>query len=108
MANQRGYEYKKNWFKSNLVAIPAGIAGNCSACVFRNALAYCKNMSCTYYDCEHDFIESVYWCGTQTHANIGMWTELRNFFDTTPSPQIREISNEIVTTSVLEKIQKSR
>ncbi|MBQ6736812.1 MAG: hypothetical protein IJQ90_05015 [Alphaproteobacteria bacterium] len=108
MAEGREYKYKKNWFKNNLVAIPAGVFGNCSACVFRNAIAYCKNMACTYYDGENDFIESVYWRGVQTNAIVGMWPELRNFFDTTPAPRIREISNDIMTKSVLEKIQKTR
>lgn len=108
MAGQREYKYKKNWFKNNLVAIPAGIVGNCSACVFRNAPAYCKNMACTYYDGEHDFIESVYWRSVQTYANVSMWPELRIFFDTTPVQKIRDISNDIMTKSVLEKIQKSR
>lgn len=99
---------KQNWFKNNFVAVPAGVTGNCSACIFRSAPGYCKNMACTYYDGENDFIESVYWVGVQTHASVGMWTELRNFFDTTPSQKIRDISNDIMTKSVLEKIKKSR
>lgn len=102
------YKHFKNWFKNNLYAIPAGIVGNCSACLFRNAPGYCKNMACTYYDSKHDLIESVYWISAQTHANVSMWPELRNFFDAMPPQRIRDVSNDIMTQSVTEKIQKTR
>ena len=106
MFSEREYDHRKNWFKDNLTAIPGGVVGNCSACVFRNAPLYCAKMSCTYFDNESDFIETVYWRGAQTHANIATWTELRKWFDTTPPREIMNISNEVLFATV--SAQKSR
>ena len=101
MTAQKEYKYPKNWLKNNLIAIPTGfIGGNCSPCIFRNAPNYCKNMTCTYND-EHG--GSVYWIGRETHANIGTWEELRQFFDTTPKQKIRDISYEIMKKAILLK-----
>ena len=98
------YKYPKNWFKHNLIAIPTGFpGGNCSACIFRNAPKYCEKMSCVYVDSASDLIdiESVYWIGRETHANIATWTELKNFFNTIPKQRIRDISNDIKNRAVL-------
>lgn len=100
------YKYKKDWFAKNLVAVPCGVVGNCSACVFCDAPLYCAKMSCTYFDNESDFIETVYWRGAQTHANLAMWAELRKWFDTTPPREIMNISNEVLFATV--SAQKSR
>ncbi|MBR4624629.1 MAG: hypothetical protein IKO56_03725, partial [Alphaproteobacteria bacterium] len=53
-------------------------------------------------------MESVYWIGRETHANIGTWTELVDFFNTVPKQKIREISNSVVTKAVLEARQKNK
>ena len=104
------YKYPKNWFKHNLIPVPTGSPiGNCSACLFRNnAPKYCEYLACTYLNVppDSDYIESVYWIGRETHANIGTWTELNNFFKTTPKQRIRDISNDVMTKAVLAK--KSR
>lgn len=100
------YKYPKNWFKHNLIAVPTGFAGgNCSACIFRNAQKYCEKMSCTYVDSAADSldVESVYWIGRETHANIGTWTELVDFFNTVPKQKIREISNDIKNRAILSR-----
>ena len=104
------YKYLKSWFKHNLIAVPAGTCGNCSACVFRNAPKYCKNMACTYVDFSVDpeIIESVYWVARDTHANVSLWTELREFFDATPRQKFRDVSNDIMTRAVRDKLQKAR
>ena len=98
------YKYPKNWFKHNLIAMPTGFAGgNCSACLFRNnAPLYCNKLTCTYI-IDSDYIESVYWVARNTHANIAMWPELVNFFNTVPKQRIRKISNDILTKAVLSK-----
>ena len=106
------YKYPKNWFKHNLIPVPTGmVGGNCSACLFRNAEKYCECLACTftnvppYFDC----VESVYWVGRETHANIGTWPELRKFFDTTPKQRIRDISNDVMVKAVLaKKAEKAR
>ena len=103
------YKYPKNWFKHNLIPVPTGTTGgNCSACIFRNNKPYCEMMSCTYIDMsdESDYIESVYWIGSETHANIGMWPELRKFFDTMPKQRLRDISGDIMTKAVLLKTKE--
>lgn len=98
------YKYPKNWFKHNLTAVPTEFpGGNCSACIFRNAPKYCEKMSCAYVDGASDVlvVESVYWVGRETHANIGMWAELAEFFNTTPKQKIRDISNDIKNHAIL-------
>ena len=98
MKKTRQYVYPKNWFKHNLIPVPTGFAaGNCSACIFRNYPNYCNNMACIYIDSSADYMESVYWIGRETHANIATWTELNNFFNNTPTQRIRDISNAIMT-----------
>ncbi len=107
---KKEYKYPKNWFKYNLIAVPTDFAcGNCSACVFRNAPKYCENMACTYIDMSpnSDYIESVYWVSRGTHANVATWSELRQFFDTTPKQRIRDISNDIVSKTILKKLEKT-
>ena len=98
----------REWFAKNLNAVPSGVIGNCSACIFRDAPNYCAKMSCTYFDNDTDFIETVYWRGTQTHANLATWPELRNWFAATPSRRIMDISGDIVKQSVMKKIKYSR
>ena len=98
----------ENWFKDNLIAIPGGVVGNCSACVFRNYQKYCAKMSCTYFDNDADFIESVYWRSVETHANIATWAELVDWFNTTDARKIMDISGDIAKKSVLEKLQHMR
>ena len=93
---------EKNWFAKNLIAIPGGVVGNCSACVFRNYQKYCAKMSCTYFDNDADFIESVYWRSVETHANIATWLELVNWFNTTDARKIMDISKAVLTKAVLE------
>ena len=103
---KKTYKYPKNWFKHNLIPVPTGLAGgNCSACIFRNNEPCCEKLACTYIDvgCETDYIESVYWIGSEKHANIAAWPELIKFFDTTPKQKIRDISTEIVKKAVLSK-----
>ncbi len=104
------YKYPKNWFKHNLIAVPAGTRGNCSACVFRNALVYCKNMACTYVDfsVEPEIIRSVYWVSRDTNAHVSLWTELRDFFDKTPTQRIRDISNDVMRRAVRENMKNAR
>lgn len=105
------YKYPKNWFKHNLIAVPTGFAGgNCSACIFRNAEKYCNKLVCSCFLDPNDSLnmESVYWIGRETHANIGTWTELRNFFETTPKQKIRAMSNDIAIKAVLEARQKNK
>lgn len=104
MSNRR--ENGQNWFANNLVAIPAGVTGNCSACIFRDAPMYCAKMSCTYLDNDADFIISVYWRAVKTYANIAMWPELVNWFDTTPPRKIMKISNDILRKCVQEKLTR--
>ena len=108
MFGKAEHKYHKNWFENNFMAIPAGIVGNCSACVFRNAPVYCKNMACTYYDSEQDFIESVYWLTRETHANILLWTEFRNWVASVPTQRIRGISNEVMSAAVKKELEKTR
>lgn len=113
MVKKIEYKYPRNWFKHNLIAVPTGFAGgNCSACLFRNnAQKYCECLACTYVDMSPDseYIESVYWVGRETHANIGAWSELRKFFAVTPKQKIRDISNDIMTKAVLaKKSEKNR
>ena len=100
--HQKTYKYPKNWFKNNLIAVPGGFAGNCSACIFRGT-KYCfeKYLVCTYLKEGTDGVISVHWVGGETHANIAMWTELVNFFNNTPKHRIRQISNDIMTAVVL-------
>ena len=99
----------ENWFKDNLIAIPGGVVGNCSACIFRDLPKYCAKMSCTYLDNKSDFMESVYWCAKKgVNANIATWPELVNWFNTTESRKIMEISGDIAKKSVLEKLQHMR
>ncbi|MFQ6760096.1 MAG: hypothetical protein ACLRFM_01680 [Alphaproteobacteria bacterium] len=100
------YKYPKNWFKHNLIAVPTGFAGgNCSACIFRNAEKYCNKLVCSCFLDPNDSLnmESVYWIGRETHANIGTWTELVDFFNTVPKQKIREISNDIKNRAVLSR-----
>ncbi len=106
MAKQ--YKYPKNWFKYNLIAIPTGFAGgNCSACFFRNnAPKYCEKLVCLYMAQDSDYMESVYWISVDTHANVAMWPELVNFFDTLPKQRTRAISNDIMTKAVLAKMSE--
>lgn len=106
MLSKTQYKYPKNWFKNNLIAIPCGVIGNCSACIFRSS-SYCDKMICTYIDEGVDNLMSVYWVGTQTHANIGMWSELVKFFNTVPKYRIREISYDIMKLAVLKQSQNS-
>ena len=109
MAKKKEYKYPKNWFKHNLTPVLTSTAiGNCSACIFRNCKSYCEKLSCVYIEMsdESDYIESVYWIGYETHANVGMWPELRRFFDTTPKQRIRDISCDIVAKVVLAKIRE--
>jgi len=102
MEKTKEYKYPKNWFKHNLTAVATGWAGgNCSACLFRATPKYCEKMTCSYID--KDYMESVYWIGKETHANIGTWTELNKFFTNTPKQRIRDISNDIITKAVLSK-----
>ena len=100
----------QDWFENNFTAVPGGIVGNCSACVFRNAPKYCNKMICTYVDLsgDSDVIESVYWVARETHANVGEWTELREFFDKVPKNRVRVISNDIMTRAVLSELSKAR
>lgn len=103
------YKYPKNWFKYNLVAVPAGVRGNCSACVFRNAPGYCKNMSCTYIaDGDIDTMISVYWLARETHANVSLWAEFRNWFDSISTQRVRDISNDVMTMAVKRELEKTR
>ena len=108
MSSLREHKHQETWFKNNLIAIPGGIVGNCSACIFRNTPMYCAKMSCTYLDNDADFIESVYWRGAKTYASISMWPELVDWFNTTPSRKIMEISNDVMKKSVREKLQNAR
>ena len=107
MSCKKQYKYPKNWFKNNIVAIPCGVTGNCSACIFRGT-DYCDKMVCTYLDEGLDNLMSVYWVGVQTHANIALWPELVDFFNTVPKYRIRKISNDIMKATVLKRLQNSR
>lgn len=98
----------QNWFENNFTAVPGGIVGNCSACVFRNAPVYCAKMSCTYFDRDGDYIETVYWRANEMHANLATWPELRNWFCTTPPRKIMDISQNVARAAVLNKMQQSR
>ena len=104
MHNKKQYKYPKNWFKNNIIAIPAGVTGNCSACIFRET-NYCDKMVCTYLDEGVDNLMSVYWVGLETHANIALWPDLINFFRTVPKYRIREISYNIMMATLLKKSQ---
>ena len=106
MSGRIDYKYKKDWFVKNLTAVPSGVVGNCSACVFRNAPKYCAKMSCTYCDSETDYMETDYWRANEMHANLATWPELRQWFESTPSRKIMDISNDVLTNEVLK--QKSR
>ena len=92
---QKTYKYPKNWFKHNLIPVPADFA-NCSACIFRGTDC-CDKMVCTYLNEGIDEMMSVHWVGVETHANIALWTELMDFFNNTPKHRIRQISNDIMT-----------
>ena len=105
---KKQYKYPKNWFKNNIIAVPGGITGNCSACIFRGMDSYCDKMICTYLDEGTDNMVSVYWIGTETHANIALWPELVNFFNTVPKYRIREISYGVMKSAVLKQSQNSR
>lgn len=108
---EQKYKYPKNWFKHNLIAVPTGFpGGNCSACLFRDAEKYCNKLVCSCFLDPNDSLnmESVYWIGRETHANIGTWTELVDFFNTVPKQKIRYISSSVVTKAVLEARQKNK
>ena len=103
MTTKKEYKYPKNWFKNNLIAVPADTAGgNCSAWLFRNnAPLYCDKLTCLYF--ESDYIESVYWIARDNYASISMWPELVNFFAITPKQKTRKISHDILTKAILSK-----
>lgn len=105
---KKTYKYPKNWFKHNLIAVPADFA-NCSACIFRGT-NYCLDgyLRCTYLNEGTDEMMSVHWVGAETHANIALWTELVNFFNNTPKHRIRQISNDIMTAVVLKYKESAR
>ncbi len=60
-------------------------------------------MSCTYFDNDADFLESVYWRSVETHANIATWPELVNWFNTTDARKIMDISKAVLTKAVFRK-----
>ena len=99
---------EQDWLKNNLVAVPCGVVGNCSACIFRNSQNFCAKMSCSYFDNDTDFIETVYWRGVQTNANLAIWSELVNWFDSTTPSEIRRLSYLVMKNAVLDKMQKTR
>lgn len=49
--------YDINWFENNMVAIPGGLFGNCSACCLRNMGKFCEKIQC--FDKANSL--SVYW-----------------------------------------------
>ena len=103
---EKTYKYPKNWFKHNVIPVPTGLAGgNCSACLFRDNRPFCEKLACVYIDTrgKEDYIESVYWRARDTHAHIGMWPELVNFFNAIPKQRMRDMSNDIMTKAVLSK-----
>ena len=105
---QKTYKYPKNWFKHNLIPVPADFA-NCSACIFRG-INYCFDgyLRCTYLTEGTDEMMSVHWVGAETHANTALWTELMDFFKNTPKSRIRQISNDIMTATVLKYKETTR
>ena len=94
----------KDWFNKNLVAIPGGIFGNCSACIFRNAKPYCAKMNCSY--CGDDFVETVYWV-SEKYYPVNAWPELSKFFDSTNIKDVMDISGEAAKMAILKK-QRTR
>ena len=105
------YKYPKNWFKHNLIAVPTRFpGGNCSACLFRDAEKYCNKLVCSCFLDPNDSLnmESVYWRSRDTYANIALWPELRNFFETTPKQKIRAMSNDIAIKAVLAEKSKKK
>ena len=105
--NMFGFEKeqsKKDWFDKNLVAIPGGIFGNCSACAFRNIKPYCAKMNCSY--CGDDFVETVYWVPARNYS-VNAWPELSKFFDSTNIKDVMDISGEAAKMAILKK-QKTR
>ena len=98
---------EQDWLKNNLVAVPCGVVGNCSACIFRNSQNFCAKMSCSYFDNDTDFIETVYWTSIQA-KNVMSWTELADWFNSTPPKEIRQVSYAVMKNAVLDKMQKTR
>ena len=108
---EQKYKYPKNWFKHNLIAIPTGFpGGNCSACLFRDVEKYCNKLVCSCFLDPNDSLnmESVYWRSRDTYANIALWPELRNFFETTPKQKIRAMSNDIAIKAILAEKSKKK
>lgn len=108
---EQKYKYPKNWFKHNLIAVPTGFpGGNCSACLFRDAEKYCNKLVCSCFLDPNDSLnmESVYWRSRDTYANIALWPELRNFFETTPKQKIRAMSHDIAIKAVLAEKSKKK
>lgn len=101
------YKHFKTWFKNNLVAVPAGVCGNCRLCVFWST-KYCAKMQCTYLDTEKDFIESVYWKPKNNSIDKNILVEFGNWFEKVQPQKIRSVSEEIKNNAVIEKIQKTR
>lgn len=89
MSKQKTLQEKTDWFNKNIVAIPAGPVGNCSACMFRNTKSYCAKMDCGLL--EADTIETFYWKPVNNY-NVVAWPELYEFFSSTRVQDIMDIS----------------
>ena len=105
---KKAYKYPKNWFKHNLIAVPADFA-NCSACIFRGT-NYCLDgyLLCIYLNEGTDEMMSVHWVGAETHADIALWTELTKFFEKNTKEKTRKISYDIMTAAVLKYKETAR
>ena len=88
------------WLRDNLIPVPAGGVGNCSACVFRGT-NYCKSISpyCLYFDRNTNSIQYVNWISKGYYANVGMWTEFAELFKVMAQDQIGHILTDIVKTT---------
>ncbi len=93
----------RSWFEDNLEAkLCHSAIPNCSACVFRDT-KMCGRITCTYIDYAADVLETVYWVSKKTSANVAMVPGLVDYFATTSTCDIMEISKAVLTKVVLEK-----